>query len=65
MLFRSGEDGLALYDMSHPLDGDVTGRVMLYDAGTEVNEAPGRGPNQAPRQGGPDTGRKKIAPCVS
>ena len=30
--------------------------LHLYDAGTEVNEEPGAGPNQAPRQAAPDTG---------
>lgn len=29
---------------------------MLWDAGTEVNEEPGVGPNQAPRQPAPNTG---------
>ena len=50
-------DGLALYDaQGRARTGDVTGELVLYDAGTEVNEAPGAGPNQAPRQSGPDTG---------
>jgi len=50
-------DGLALYDANgNARTGDVTSEVLLYDAGTEVNEAPGEGPNQAPRQSGPDTG---------
>jgi hypothetical protein len=35
---------------------DVTDALMFWDAGTELNEAPGMGPNQAPRQAGPDTG---------
>lgn len=35
---------------------DATASVMLWDAGTEVNEAPGAGPNQAPRQKAPNTG---------
>lgn len=39
-----------------PISGDVTALVSLWDAGTEVNEAPGIGPNQAPRQSGPNTG---------
>jgi len=39
-----------------PVSGDVTGRVQLWDAGTEVNQEPGVGPDQAPRQTGPDTG---------
>ena len=49
--------GLALYDGDgNPVTGDVTDQVLLYDAGTEVNEEPGVGENQAPRQSGPDTG---------
>ena len=50
-------DGLALYDADGTArTGDVTGEIRLYDAGTEVNEEPGTGPNQAPRQPGPDSG---------
>jgi hypothetical protein len=30
--------------------GDRTVEVVLYDAGTEVNQAPGVGPDQGPRQ---------------
>lgn len=39
-----------------PVSGDVTGQLMLWDAGTERNEQPGIGPNQAPRQAAPNTG---------
>ena len=39
-----------------PVTGDVTDQVLLWDAGSEVNEVPGFGSNQAPRQAGPDTG---------
>jgi hypothetical protein len=39
-----------------PVTGDVTGQVTLWDAGTEVNQAPGFGPDQAPRQVGSNTG---------
>ena len=47
-----GEDGLALFDADGtPVSGDVTDQVVLYDAGTEVDEEPGVGPNQKPRQG--------------
>ena len=49
--------GLRLYDETGTaVSGDVTDQVFLYDAGTEVNEEPGVGANQAPRQSGPDTG---------
>jgi hypothetical protein len=39
-----------------PVSGDVTHLVKLWDAGTEVNQEPGLGLDQAPRQDGPDTG---------
>jgi hypothetical protein len=46
-----------LFDAAgNPISGDVTHQVRLYDAGTEVDETPGFGPNQAPRQAGPNTG---------
>lgn len=49
--------GISLFDgTKNPISGDVTHMVELWDAGTEVNEYPGAGPNQAPRQSGPDTG---------
>ncbi|MGE0353061.1 MAG: spondin domain-containing protein [Gemmatimonadales bacterium] len=43
--------GVPLFDANGMArSGDFTRYVMLYDAGTEVNEEPGSGPNQAPRQ---------------
>ena len=49
--------GFALYDEEgNAVTGDVTDQVFLYDAGTEVNEEPGVGPNQVARQSGPNTG---------
>lgn len=50
-------EGIALFDQNrNPISGDVTAQNFLWDAGTEVNETPGVGPNQAPRQSGPNTG---------
>jgi len=48
--------GIALYDNGTPLEGDITAWVKLWDAGTEVNEEPGVGPNTGPQQSGPNTG---------
>ena len=49
--------GLELYDANGtPRTGDVTNELRLYDAGTEINEQPGTGVNQAPRQSGADIG---------
>jgi hypothetical protein len=42
---------IALFDQDgKPMMGDRTVEVVLYDAGTEVNQAPGVGPDQGPRQ---------------
>lgn len=49
--------GIALFDAGgRATHGKVTSQVVLFDAGTEVNQAPGIGPDQAPRQAKPDTG---------
>ena len=65
-LFFGTENGLELFDQTgQPLSGDVTAQFGLWDAGTEVNEEPGIGPNQAPRQKQANTGtseRKKVGP---
>ena len=56
LFYAPGSMGIALFDGDIPVSGDVTAQVMLWDAGTEMNEEPGTGPNQAPRQGGANTG---------
>ncbi|MEO6096950.1 MAG: spondin domain-containing protein [Fibrobacteria bacterium] len=39
-----------------PVTGDITSQIRLWDAGTEMDETPFAGPNQGPRQAGPNTG---------
>jgi hypothetical protein len=57
LFYAPREDGIALFDASgKPMSGDVTSQILLWDAGTEVNEEPGLGPNQAPLQAAPNTG---------
>lgn len=57
LFYAPDSDGIALFDdAGNALDGNVTNQVVLWDAGTEINEQPGLGDNQAPRQTGPDTG---------
>ncbi len=63
--FATAPSGIDLFDGDEPLSGDVTDQVGLWDAGTEVDETPGEGPNQAPRQSGPDTGSDQNAPIAS
>jgi hypothetical protein len=57
-----GESGISLWNNGVPLSGDVTSYLMLWDAGTEVNEYPGAGLHQPPRiNGGPtENGVVKI-----
>jgi hypothetical protein len=54
--FAPAEPGIPLYEDGSKMTGDVTEYVALWDAGTEGDEVPGEGANQAPRQSGPDTG---------
>lgn len=50
-------DGIALFGADgKPTQGDVTSSVYLWDAGTEANQEPGIGADQAPRQAAPNTG---------
>lgn len=62
--FYGPKDGaIALFNKyGKPLSGDITVRVGLFDAGTEISEPPGVGPNQAPRQGKPNTGLSEDKP---
>jgi hypothetical protein len=63
LFFAPGEAGIPLFDETGtPIDGSVTDQVLLWDAGTEVNEEPGVGPNQAQRQSAPDTGPDEGGP---
>lgn len=57
LFYAPAEAGIALYDdAGNPVEGDLTDQLLLWDAGTEINQIPGTGSDQAPRQSGPDTG---------
>lgn len=57
LFYAPDDSGIALYDTAgNAVTGDVTAMVDLWDAGTEVNEEPGVGENQPPRQSGPNMG---------
>ena len=56
-LFYAPKRALDLFDENgEPLTGDITASLALWDAGTEVNQAPGIGDEQAPRQKEKNTG---------
>jgi hypothetical protein len=49
--FYAPSSGIAIFDKSgRPTGGDVTSKFVLWDAGTEVDQEPGIGSDQAPRQ---------------
>ena len=55
--YSFGPDGIALFGADgKPVSGDMTSQVQLWDAGTEMNQEPGVGPDQAPRQKAPGQG---------
>src|SRR5215813_903593 len=55
--YAPGAKGIALFDTKGmPVSGDITDQFYLWDAGTEKDEEIGIGPNQGPRQKGPNTG---------
>jgi len=57
LFYSTSELGIPLFTGNDkPREGDITSYLFLYDAGTEVNEEPGFGPNQGPRQSGMNVG---------
>jgi hypothetical protein len=62
LFYAPSEEGIALFENGTPISGDITTRFHLWDAGTEVNEEPGFGPNQAPRQAAANTGPSEHKP---
>lgn len=57
LFYAPRESGIDLFADGAAVSGDVTPWLMLWDAGTEVNEEPGAGADQAPRQPAPNTGQ--------
>lgn len=44
--YAPGPEGIDLFDADgNPISGDVTAQILFWDAGTEVNQAPGLGPD--------------------
>ncbi len=59
LFYSPGMVGIPLFMGYRPVSGDVTRFFKLWDAGTEVNQEPGLGPDQAPRQSAPNTGESE------
>jgi len=57
LFYSTDPKGIDLFDQNgKAIEGDITNDIQLWDAGTEVNQDPGFGPDQAPRQKAPNTG---------
>ena len=57
LFYAPDGEGIALFnEAGEAFSGDITEQFLLWDAGTEENEQPGVGLNQAPRQSGPNVG---------
>jgi hypothetical protein len=57
LFYSPDEGGIAVFDtQNRPISGDITSQILLWDDGTEVNQEPGIGSQQGPRQKSPNTG---------
>lgn len=57
LFYAPGATGIALWDASGTvISGDITSQIQLWDAGSEINQTPGTGADQAPRQAAANTG---------
>lgn len=54
--YAPDENGIELFRDGNPTSGDITSQFILWNAGTEVDEELGVGPNQGPRQKAVNTG---------
>lgn len=55
--YAPAEAGIELFKDGKAISGDISGQIMLWNAGTEVDQEAGIGSDQGPRQKGPNTGK--------
>jgi hypothetical protein len=65
--YAPAEAGIELFKDGKAISADITAQMILWDAGTEVDQEAGIGSDQGPRQKAPNTGKaengvvKKVA----
>jgi archaellum component FlaF (FlaF/FlaG flagellin family) len=64
LFFAPDGKGIELYQGDTPISGDITSMIKLWDAGTEMNEAPGMGMYQANTEPAPNTGPGESKPVT-
>jgi hypothetical protein len=55
--YAPAEAGIELFKDGKAISGDITSQIILWDAGTEVDQEAGIGSDQGPRQKAPNTGK--------
>ena len=55
--YATEEAGIELFKNGKAISGDMTAQLVMWDAGTEVDQEPGIGSDQGPRQKAPNTGK--------
>ncbi|HEV8726196.1 MAG TPA: spondin domain-containing protein [Candidatus Binatia bacterium] len=55
--YAPDESGIELFKDGKAINGDITPQIILWNAGTEVDQEPGIGSDQGPRQKAPNTGK--------
>jgi hypothetical protein len=55
--YAPAESGIELFKDGKAISGDIAGELMLWDAGTEVDQEAGIGSDQGPRQKAANTGK--------
>jgi hypothetical protein len=48
--YGPGESGIELFKDDKAISGDISSQIILWDVGTEVDQEPGIGTDQGPRQ---------------
>jgi len=57
--------GIELFKNGTPISGDITSQIILRDAGTEVNQEPGIGPDQDHDKRRPTPEKPRTASCAT
>lgn len=57
--YAPAESGIELFKNGQAISGDISSQLVMWDAGTEVNQEPGIGRDQGPRQKAPNTGKSE------
>jgi hypothetical protein len=55
--YAPSESGIELFKKSTAVSGDLASQFSMWNAGTEVDQEPGSGSDQGPRQTAPNTGK--------